>query len=1241
MSDSESVHIPRVLPGAFRGVWPPPVADGGLAPPPPGGASRRSVWLPPGRRDTDPRAARAPSGSAPNGAARAAPTTTTIDLTKDEDDEDDEPILIETHSVANAPSAAPARAPPTRPDMWVCLGIVYPSVECLYGLPPELQTDEHGAMPSSAEHKASWMSREFWAEYGYWPVSVHEEASAQGSDPLSRSTVLRAMPPARRGLAVSTLTTPAAPGERPQILNTYGTLSGKYSSVMEHYIQRRKLRTISRSKIVSRHAALAYTQSLEVLVFVPEAMADDVLAAFARARVEVSAPPTYRAADFPGEPRLLSAPARREDGMGAFSDKALATRGSGTPTSGGLAVVPSGSRGMTLSATCLGSVYQPQYVEEQAQKAQISAVYAGLRGGEDLAETDAGPLITTPLYMHQKQGLTFLLDCERARHFAELGEDAAPDAHISLWRISQRAHGRPVRFRNVVTQLETRRRPHICRGAVLADDMGLGKTITIIAAIAKTRDEARSFGASALQDSDAESDDEPQLLGDTVNRRTAERARREELRCRSRATLLVCPLSIIANWETQILEHWDPARRPSVYVYHGSGRHTDPAALADHDVVLTTYSTLGAEFANQSTWTAAAGRGDVDVSALALSDDDEEAESGRRRKRRRGESPNTCQRIEWFRIVLDEAHIIKESRTWQSKAVCNLSGARRICLTGTPVQNRLDDLYALVLFLRLEPFTDRGVWSRFCGDRKHFYLSQPRGRVEQPLDPTSLARVQTIMKFLTLRRMKSDKLPNGEPILRLPPRAARTVKLEWTDVDRTKYEKLHSHFREEFEVHVAEGTVGAHYATILHEILILRMMCDHAELVDESKDARRQRFDMADLSRAISEDGLTRGRAAELFSLLDASGMASCNACGAELRAPRPEERGEEDAAQRQPVITRCQHTFCTACFRGVVPTWPRVDRDATQACPCCSATLHLALDAYALTEPDVQRVAPADTRSKDVSLLMRMLDEAPPSPSTPPRKRGARALPSPAPLLDAEHLPPSWSNKLSALVLDLLPFSRCNPASALYDPEAPVLDHWAPPEAADEGSAQGAQPLVEVREYPPRAAKKEGDADGDAGEVHEPVKSVVFSQWTRMLDKIGAALDHARIRHAQLDGTMSRSMREQALEKFRTDPGVEVLLVSLRAGGFGLNLVSACRAYLMEPYWNPAVENQGLDRVHRLGQRRPVLTTKFIMSLSIEEQMLELQRRKTELANSVGDRRLSGEDAKAQRNEELKLLLA
>ncbi|CAD6913039.1 unnamed protein product, partial [Tilletia laevis] len=100
-----------------------------------------------------------------------------------------------------------------------------------------------------------------------------------------------------------------------------------------------------------------------------------------------------------------------------------------------------------------------------------------------------------------------------------------------------------------------------------------------------------------------------------------------------------------------------------------------------------------------------------------------------------------------------------------------------------------------------------------------------------------------------------------------------------------------------------------------------------------------------------------------------------------------------------------------------------------------------------------------------------------------------------------------------------------------------------------------------------------------------------------------------------------------------KLDPKFEVLLISLRAGGFGLNLVSACRAYLIDPYWNPAVENQGLDRIYRLGQRRPVVLTRFIMKKSIEENMLELQRRKMELAEQVGKRR--GPQSAAERREE------
>jgi len=114
-----------------------------------------------------------------------------------------------------------------------------------------------------------------------------------------------------------------------------------------------------------------------------------------------------------------------------------------------------------------------------------------------------------------------------------------------------------------------------------------------------------------------------------------------------------------------------------------------------------------------------------------------------------------------------------------------------------------------------------------------------------------------------------------------------------------------------------------------------------------------------------------------------------------------------------------------------------------------------------------------------------------------------------------------------------------------------------------------------------------------------KPIKSVVFSQWTTMLDRIEDAICHSGIGYDRLDGSMKLDERVKAMDRLKTDPACEVLLVSLRAGGVGLNLTAASRVYVMDPYWNPAVENQAVDRVHRLGQTRPVVTIKYISACS------------------------------------------
>ncbi|KAH9209574.1 SNF2 family N-terminal domain-containing protein [Leptodontidium sp. 2 PMI_412] len=138
-----------------------------------------------------------------------------------------------------------------------------------------------------------------------------------------------------------------------------------------------------------------------------------------------------------------------------------------------------------------------------------------------------------------------------------------------------------------------------------------------------------------------------------------------------------------------------------------------------------------------------------------------------------------------------------------------------------------------------------------------------------------------------------------------------------------------------------------------------------------------------------------------------------------------------------------------------------------------------------------------------------------------------------------------------------------------------------------------------------------------DAGQ--HPPKSVVFSSWTRMLDLIGPALTKQGFSHQRLDGTKSLAQRERALKQFQSNPSCEVLLTTLGAGGVGLDLTAASRVHLMEPGWNPMLERQALDRIHRLGQTKDVVSRCYAVRGidSIEEYMLQKQKDKLRLASS------------------------
>lgn len=369
-----------------------------------------------------------------------------------------------------------------------------------------------------------------------------------------------------------------------------------------------------------------------------------------------------------------------------------------------------------------------------------------------------------------------------------------------------------------------------------------------------------------------------------------------------------------------------------------------------------------------------------------------------------------------------------------SRACCDLIADRRLCLTGTPLQNKVDDVYALIKFLRLKPFDDKSTWTQYVGTPVKF---------NQPIGAT---RLQTIMRLLALRRTKDTRGPDGTPILSLPPRSDRMILLKLQTEERGVYDDFFGESQAEFKS-MAKADIMKNYVNILQKILRLRQICDDVELIRASKDGMRYdcaaRFEEAIV--AIAKDGINLERASAVFSLMRETATSQCAECGLEL-ASSPVEGGMEPAADGEeltsssvkrgrktknpgictpsggtntrsnspcttihPIITRCTHLFCVCCFRSkICADWPRVPPDFRAPCPTCQLEICPTVDAIEV------RSDGADLKKKDNTAAANT-------------KKARRARGEPI----VNYRP---STKVRALMHELLPFSRKNPHSANYE---------------------------------------------------------------------------------------------------------------------------------------------------------------------------------------------------------------
>lgn len=149
------------------------------------------------------------------------------------------------------------------------------------------------------------------------------------------------------------------------------------------------------------------------------------------------------------------------------------------------------------------------------------------------------------------------------------------------------------------------------------------------------------------------------------------------------------------------------------------------------------------------------------------------------------------------------------------------------------------------------------------------------------------------------------------------------------------------------------------------------------------------------------------------------------------------------------------------------------------------------------------------------------------------------------------------------------------------------------------------------------------------ASDADPNVKTVVFSQWTSFLDLVQAQLERHGLGFTRLDGKMNSTRRDGAIDSLNQDPSCKIMLASLSVCSVGLNLVAANQVILTDSWWAPAIEDQAVDRVHRLGQTRDCKVIRLVVEGTIEDEVLEIQAKKRKLASDAFGEKSAGKQRK------------